>query len=1298
MSTPVIIPAFTVGEVSPALFGRVDVARLHTAAATMRNMWPSFRGGAYSRAGMAFVGFSKQTGRSYPPRMISFQFSTKQGLALEFGHQYMRVVQDGAFVTESGVPITGITRANPGVVSATATGVTSATANNGAVVSSYAPGDTVTLAGGTYVTPGILSVASTLLLALQIKSPGNGVYAPGDTITLAGGTQSVAPVVTVSHTKAVSATIVSGGTSGTDGSATVTGTTGTGTKFQADVTISGGAITQVNSITRAGDYTVNPTDPLNEPVTGGGLSGALLNVSMGVLQFTLTTAGVFTANPSNSEFTQASTSGSGTDATFQYAVFGINAVTVSSAGIYTVVPTNPVSQESTSGSGSGATFTIASGAVSPFNDGDWVYLASINGMTELNGRTCVVAGATTTTFQLKDVYGNNVDTTTFSAYTSGGTASRIYTLTTPYSEVDLQWLKWTQSADVMSVCCVNQDTGTEYAPQDLSRLANDNWLFTPVVSETTVAAPGSVTGEKSSSGNLTYQYVVTSVSPDDGTESVASPIATIASAVDIASTAGTITLTWTAVPGVNEYNVYKATPGLNNTPPVGALFGYAGSAYGTQFIDQNIVADFSQVPPRHKDPFARGQILNVKAVQGGSGYTSAQGVITTGTGSGANLEAVIVGGQVVAWIVLDAGKDYAATDTISVTGDGTGATARLTTGPETGTYPSVPSYFQQRRVYANSLNNPDTYWMSQPGSYTNFDSRIPTIDSDAITGTPWSVQVNGIQFLINMPGGLVVLTGLSAWQIIGAGSYSTSVQAITPSNQQAQPQAYNGCSPTVPPIRIDYDIVYVQSKGSIYRDLAYQFFTNIYTGSDLTINSPHLFTAYSIREHAWCEEPYKILWAVRDDGVLLSLTYLKPEQVAGWARHDTYGLFKSVCSVTEPPVDALYLAVERNLGPHLAYTVERMDDRIWTSVEDCWCVDCGFQLDQPAPNANLSASSPVGAGEISGITDLVGGSGYSSATTVTVADNDGLGPGTGAVLTPTIVGGVITAITVTNAGALYTNPQITISDPTNAGSGASASAVLDNSMTFLADAAVFGPGDVGKVIRMGGGVATVTSYISPTQVGANITTPIAAVQPNSGGVAQFQLAGSWTMTQPVTTITGLTALVGVTVTGLADGNVITPRVVAADGTVTLDSPASAVILGMGFQAQLQSVYLDVGESPTVQGQRKKISAVTARIQNSRGIKVGANQLDGSTVTPRQLAPTWNNMAPIQDKAVAPYNSTTQPLWTGDTRLPVTGGFNTPGQVALQQDNPLPMEVLALIPEVLFGDTPEQKWQPPQKGR
>ena len=1181
----------------------------------MRNLFCSYRGGAYSRAGTAFVGFSKQTGRNYPPRLITFQFSINQGLALEFGNLYMRVISNGAYVLNDALTVTNITRANPAVVTtAAAVGAASASPNNGAVTSTYVPGEHVTLLGGTFSVAGIVAVTNTKLLSLVLDSPGNGVYAPGNTIALTGGVQTTPAQLTVTHTQVIFATVQTAGTGGTPGSATVTGTTGTGTKFQASVTIDGtGKITSVDSITVAGDYTVNPTVTTAEPVTGGGLAGAKLGLTIGILNFSITAAGVFTSNPVGGVFTQLSTTGSGTGATFKTALMAPNACSIFDAGAYTSFPASPVSQDTTTGTGVGVTFTMTTSAIAPFANGNWVYIQNVGGMTQVNGKTYVVANASGTTFQLQDVYGNLIDSSAFTAYTAGGTAASIYTLVTPYAEQDLPYLKFTQSSDVMSICCVNQETLATYQPRDLSRSADNNWSLVVVSPAPSVSPPAVTNAAASAGGSVDYAYEITSINPNDGTESIASTPAVVNNAVNIASTAGAITVTWTPVAGVNQYNVYKATA-FGTPVPSGALFGYAGTTFGVELVDSNILADFAQVPPTATNPFV-----------------------------GVN------------------------------------------------NYPGAVAYFQERRVYASTLNNPDTYYMSQPGAFTNFDSRIPTIDTDAIIGSPWSVQVNGIQFMVPMPGGLVVLTGLQAWQLTGTGGSSLNPQPITPSTQQAQPQAYNGCHNNIPPIRIDYDIIYVQAKGSIIRDLSYQFYTNIYTGVDLTLNSSQLFTGFNIVEWAWCEEPYKVLWVVRDDGALLSLTFLKPQEIAGWARSDTNGLFQSVCSVTEPPVDALYAAVQRFPGTNTAYMVERMDNRIWQEVEDCWCVDAGLSLGQPTPNATLTASSSTGLGACSGITGLVGGTNYSSATTATVVDDNGSGTGSGAVPVLTIVAGVITAINFSSQGTGYTYPKLVISDPSNAGAGADATITLDNSALFAASAGVFAVGDVGKVIRMGGGIATITAYIGAQSVTANITLPISAVVPNSGGRVVRQASGSWSMTRPTTTVTGLDHLAGMTVTGLADGNVITPRVVPANGTVTLDVAASSVVIGLGFQAQLQSLYLDEG-NPSVQGQRKKNAAVTVRVEASRGLQAGANQPDGSVQSPPMLTTTWKNLTTVPDNGpnfpLAPYNAAAIPLRTGDIRVAIPGGFNTRGQVCLQQDYPLPMQILALITEDFGGDTPQ----------
>lgn len=1054
MAVPVTQSAFTTGEISPGLYGRFDLPRFHVAATTLRNMFPSYRGGAYSRAGTRFVGYSKQTGTLNPPRLMPFQFSITQGLVLEFGDLYMRVVANGAFVTEGPIAITAATRANPCVV----------------------------------------SVANT------------------------------------------------------------------------------------------------------------------------------------------------------------------------------------------------------------WSVGDWVFISGVAGMTQLNGQTYVISARTAGTITLKDVFGNTINSTAFGLYTGGGTAARLFTLATPYAVADLAWLKYTQSANLMSLCCVNPVTGVEYAPRDLQRLTDSNWTLTIVDPSPTITSPGGLTGTASAVGTVNYQYKVTAVGAD-GSESTPTSFAQILNAVNVASTAGTITIGWAPVAGAIGYNIYKATPAVSVAMPSGVAFGFAGEASGTGFIDSNIVADFTQVPPTHYNPFARGQILRAVLDSSGAGYTNATVTINSATGSSGVLLADIStggGGGLNSIIIIAPGENYLPGDTITITGNGTGATGHLVLGALSGTYPAVPAYFQQRRVYASTLNNPDTYFMSEPGSYTNFDSRIPTISSDAIIGTPWGVHVDGIQFMLNMPAGLLVMTGASAWLLAGAGSFATNVSPISPSSQNAVSQVFSGCSPTVPPIRINYDTVYVTSKGSLYYALPYQLYS-LAEPIDLTANSTHLFTALTINSHTWAEQPSKILWSVRSDGVLLSMTYLKSEQVSGWARHDTAGLFQSVCSVTELPVDAVYFAVYRVAG-NGAFMIERMDDRLWRTAEDAWCVDAGLSLPQPIINTAITADSPTGLGAIRGVTGLVGGSGYSALTTARVVDNNGLGPGTGATPQLTIAGGVITSVSfpIGGFGSGYVNPKLVFDDPSNSGSGTSATLTLDNAATFSTASDVFTAANLGSVIRMGGGVATITQILSTTAVSANITSPITSVTiVNGKAVVALQAAGTWTMTAPVTTISGLNHLANVFVTGLADGNIIPPVVVPANGTITLARAASAVTIGLGFQAQLQSVYLDGGE-PAAQGQRKKIAAVTARIEASRDLKIGTNQPDGSAQSPIQIAPQWTNLDTVPNTAVKPYNSNFTPLFTGDVRIPVQGGYDTRGQVALQQDNPVPMQVLALIPEILGGDQPETHAQPKQR--
>ena len=126
-----------------------------------------------------------------------------------------------------------------------------------------------------------------------------------------------------------------------------------------------------------------------------------------------------------------------------------------------------------------------------------------------------------------------------------------------------------------------------------------------------------------------------------------------------------------------------------------------------------------------------GQVLGIGAIVQNGTFAQATTVTTytTVAGTGADVIAVIVGGAVVAAIVANAGGGFENGDSVQFNDASNGgtATAPLIVGPQTGTYPGVVTYFQERRGYADSLNDPDSYFFSQPGAFTNLDQADPPI-------------------------------------------------------------------------------------------------------------------------------------------------------------------------------------------------------------------------------------------------------------------------------------------------------------------------------------------------------------------------------------------------------------------------------------------------------------------------------------------------------------------------------------------------------------------------------------------
>jgi hypothetical protein len=115
---------------------------------------------------------------------------------------------------------------------------------------------------------------------------------------------------------------------------------------------------------------------------------------------------------------------------------------------------------------------VLTSATHGFSDGDEIYITGVGGMTQLNDRNFIVANATANTFTLKDLFGVAINTTAFTAFTSGGTADKIYQISTPYVEADLFNLRYAQSADTMYIVHPSYDI------RILTRTGSAAWTLT----------------------------------------------------------------------------------------------------------------------------------------------------------------------------------------------------------------------------------------------------------------------------------------------------------------------------------------------------------------------------------------------------------------------------------------------------------------------------------------------------------------------------------------------------------------------------------------------------------------------------------------------------------------------------------------------------------------------------------------------------------------------------------------------------------------------------------------------------
>ena len=156
---------------------------------------------------------------------------------------------------------------------------------------------------------------------------------------------------------------------------------------------------------------------------------------------------------------------------------------------------------------------------------------------------------------------------------------------------------------------------------------------------------------------------------------------------------------------------------------------------------------------------------------------------------------------------------------------------------------------------------------------------------------------------------------------------------------------------------------------------------------------------------------------------------------------------------------------------------------------------------------------------------------------------------------------------------------------------------------------------------------------------------------------------------PATTLTGLTHLEGQTVQVLANG-AAHPDCIVSGGSITLQRAVTRAHVGLGYTSTLETMDLEAGaQDGTAQGRRRRIHELGVKFWATLGARVGR---DG-------------NMDRIEFRRGSDPMDASPPLCTGEKRVPFPPGWDVECRIVVEQDQPLPCTVTALVPHMNTND-------------
>jgi len=217
--------------------------------------------------------------------------------------------------------------------------------------------------------------------------------------------------------------------------------------------------------------------------------------------------------------------------------------------------------------------------------------------------------------------------------------------------------------------------------------------------------------------------------------------------------------------------------------------------------------------------------------------------------------------------------------------------------------------------------------------------------------------------------------------------------------------------------------------------------------------------------------------------------------------------------------------------------------------------------------------------------------------------------------------------------------------------------------TLTASASYFVAGDVGSEIHL----TADDDRILRLAITARTSGTVVTVTINRDVATELRSTATTHWAHARKSFSGLSHLEGKTVNVLADGHVA-PQALVASGAVALAQAATVVHIGLPIEADFETLDISAPTGETIRDKQKIVQAVRLLVEDSRGIFAGRDE---------------SNLLEYKQRAQEGYDAPVA-LLTGVADILIGATWSKEGRVFVRQSDPLPLSILAAIPEVTVG--------------